>query len=783
MLQGDHYRITVLADGLLRLEYSADGGFEDRASALAMHRDLPVPQFRVIENEHHLEIRTDRVQVVYNRGPFSTSGLSIQVRGNISSYHSIWRFGDASNDMGGTARTLDMADGAVPLESGVVSRWGYALLDDSATLVLDENGWVAPRDGSRIDLYFFGYGHDYPQAVQALYSLAGPTPLLPRYALGNWWSRYHRYTAAGYIELLDRFAAEGIPFTVAVVDMDWHLVDVDPAYGSGWTGYSWNTDLFPDPADFLRQLHEKGLRITLNVHPADGVRAYETAYPEMARALGIDPASGDPIAFDVTDQEFLRAYFDILHRSLERDGVDFWWIDWQSGPHSRIAGIDPLWMLNHFHFLDSARDGKRPLTFSRYAGPGSHRYPVGFSGDTLVTWASLDFQPYFTATASNIGYGWWSHDIGGHMFGAKDEELATRWLQFGVFSPILRLNSGNNPFNTKEPWRFGADARASMTDALRLRHRLLPYLYSMNHRAARDGAPLVQPMYWSHPEMPDAYQVPNQYTFGTELVVAPITSPRDTAVRMAGVNTWLPAGRWIDLFTGLSYAGDRRVLMFRDLSSIPVLAKAGAIIPMSADQDGDNGIDNPVAVEILVVVGADGRFELIEDDGTGSDVNAIPVASTPIRFDQAEGVLTVEPAVGNLACVPATRDWTVTFLAIEPGRRITATVDGAASADPRVLDADGGFSVVLTDVPVSAELQVSVGAQPRLAPVDVRTRLFDVLDRAHIEFELKGLIHRIATADRPLGVWVSHLQALELPAQLSAAVSEILLADDRTAAD
>ena len=100
-----------------------------------------------------------------------------------------------------------------------------------------------------------------------------------------------------------------------------------------------------------------------------------------------------------------------------------------------MEGLDPLWMLNHFHFLDNARDGKRPMTFSRYAGPGSHRYPVGFSGDTVVTWESLQFQPYFTSTASNIGYGWWSHDIGGHMGGYKDDELEGRWVSAGrIFS-------------------------------------------------------------------------------------------------------------------------------------------------------------------------------------------------------------------------------------------------------------------------------------------------------------------------------------------------------------
>ena len=195
----------------------------------------------------------------------------------------------------------------------------------------------------------------------------------------------------------------------------------------------------------------------------------------------------------------------MLHHRLEDQGVDFWWLDWQQGPYSRIQGIDPLWMLNHFHFLDSGRDGRRPLTFSRYAGPGSHRYPVGFSGDTHISWASLDFQPEFTATASNIGYGWWSHDIGGHIFGERDDELAARWVQLGVFSPILRLHSSSNPFLVKEPWLYPREARDAMGEALRFRHRLVPYLHTMNHRAAVEGVPLVRPMYHLAPDEPRAY--------------------------------------------------------------------------------------------------------------------------------------------------------------------------------------------------------------------------------------------------------------------------------------
>ena len=297
---------------------------------------------------------------------------------------------------------------------------------------------------------------------RALYRLTGSTPLLPRFALGNWWSRYHPYSAAEYLDLMDRFAADDVPLSVAVLDMDWHLVDIDPKYGTGWTGYTWNRDLFPDPPGVPRaSCTRRGLATSLNVHPAEGVHAHEERYAGggAAHAASIPSRSSRSHSTRPTARSCRRTSKQ-LHHPLEDEGVDFWWLDWQQGGVTRIAGLDPLWLLNHFHYLDSGRDGRRPLTFSRYAGVGSHRYPVGFSGDTVISWASLDFQPYFTATASNVGYGWWSHDIGGHFFGVKDDELATRWVQLGVYSPILRLHSSLSPFNTKEPWRFGARGRA-----------------------------------------------------------------------------------------------------------------------------------------------------------------------------------------------------------------------------------------------------------------------------------------------------------------------------------
>src|SRR4051794_18517542 len=714
-VQRDTWRITVLTEGLVRLEWAEDGVFEDRASTFALHRDLPVPAFDVIDRGATLEVVASRLHLVYDRRPFSTAGLSVTVLSAVTNHDNVWRYGEPVKDLGGTARTLDEVDGRAPLEPGIVSRYGVAVLDDSSSFLFTDDGWVSPRDGERIDLYVFAYGHDYAGALRAFHAVSGAPPVLPRWTLGNWWSRYYRYSADEYLALMDRFAAEGLPFSVAVLDMDWHRVDSVPErYGSGWTGYSWERSLFPDPEAFLAELHRRGLRVTLNVHPADGIRPYEDAYADMARALGRDPDADEPIAFDLTDPEFVRAYFEVLHHALEDQGVDFWWLDWQQGGHSRLAGVDPLWLLNHFHFLDSGREGRRPLTFSRYAGPGSHRYPIGFSGDAFVSWASLEFQPEFTATASNIGYGWWSHDVGGHIFGIRDDELATRWVQLGVFSPILRLHSSSNPFLVKEPWLFPAEARAAMVAALRFRHRLVPYLHTMNHRAAAEGVPLVRPMYHLEPDDPRAYAVPNQFAFGSELIVAPITAPRDPVTLRGSVRAWLPPGGWVDIFTSTVYNGDREVELHRELGSIPALLRAGGILPLAAEDDLD-ATRNPERLQVVVAPGADGALTLVEDDETNT-------ARTPIAWDQAAGALTIGAAEDPDGVLPAERAWTVTVLGVEH--------------EP--LAASG---------PTSQPLRVEAGAEPPPRTPDRAGALFAILHAAQFSHQAQETARRAPSSD------------------------------------
>ena len=774
VIQGEKYRITMLTQGLIRLEYSEDGCFEDRATQSVWNRDFPKTEFRCKETPDSLEIFTSRIHLVYDKQKFSPNGLSVQVLGQYINHGSIWHYGQDFQNLGGTARTLDEADGAIPLEKGIMGRVGFSLLDDSKSLVLTEDGWIEPRKSKGEDLYFWGYGHDYLEALKDFYYLCGKLPMVPRYALGNWWSRYYKYTEKSYMELMERFEKENLPFSVAVIDMDWHLVDIDPKYGSGWTGYTWNREFFPDPDRFLKWLHDRNMHVTLNIHPADGVRAYEEVYEDMAKTMGVDYKNEEPVNFDAADPKYMEASFDHIFHPMEEKGVDFWWIDWQQGGVTKVEGLDPLWVLNHYYYLDNARDGKRPMTFSRYAGPGSHRYPIGFSGDTLITWESLDFQPYFTSTASNIGYAMWSHDIGGHMQGIKDDEMAGRWLQYGVFTPIMRLHSSCGEFNGKEPWRYKTEIRLVMEEFLRLRHKLIPYLYTMNYRTYQEDIPLVLPMYYHNPEREEAYQVPNEYEFGSQLLAAPVTSKRIDRLNVAKVKVWLPEGTYYDIFTGRKYKGNRIMMMYRDIQSIPVLAKAGAVIPMT-EEIREAGA-NPGQLTIQVYAGADGEFVLYEDDNNTEDYKDGKCVKTRMQVSWGESSrLVIEKPEGCLEYLPEKRTYTVKFHGVCDSS-VRAEADGAScltqcSYDEKTNTLTCQVETLPSDTRIQVVLEQAVQAENH-----VTEECFDFLNQAEIPFPLKEVLYQAIKDQEDKTVLLSTLQAMELDRELLGALTEIITA-------
>lgn len=661
-------RITVLADRVIRLEYAPDGRFEDRPSQVFWYREQPVPNFTSDVAEGRCRLETAHLLLAFEIDRWQSITVTLKAE-NIR-----WRIGDEdAHNLLGTARTLDEVSGATMLEPGLLSRSGWTVVDDSETLVFGADGWLQPRTaapGAR-DLYFFGFGHAYQACLDAYRRLTGPAPMIPRYMLGNWWSRYWAYTHTELAAVVQGFREHNIPLSVCIIDMDWHVVD-NPT-SSGWTGYTWNRKLFPEPTAFIRWLHDQGLRTALNLHPAQGVHPHEAAYPALADAMGVDPASAEPIPFDIADPAFAQAYFELLHHPEEARGVDFWWIDWQQGEESGLHGLDPLWWLNHLHFLDHGRDGvRRPVIFSRWGGLGNHRYPIGFSGDTWVDWESLAFQPYFTATAANVCYDWWSHDIGGHMFGQEEGELYVRWVQFGVFSPILRLHSTNNPFHERRPWAYPASFAQAAGSALRLRHRLIPYLYALAWRDHRDGIAPVRPLYHTHPTLDVAYAQPQTYWFG-DLVVSPVVARGDVSTGTSQQTVWLPPGQWYDFFTGERFDGGRQHRIDAALEEVPVFAPAGAVIPL-APEVGWGGVEPPATLAWHIFSGSDGAFTLYEDDGeTTSYLNGDYALTNVTQLLTESGLeINVSAVSGVAAHVPARRQHQFVVYGVDGAAKVLA---------------------------------------------------------------------------------------------------------------
>src|SRR3984957_18067657 len=682
-------RFTVLPPQLIRLAWAADGKFEDHASLVFRIRNLPCPEFphESAANGGRTIIQTSALKLVYlagnSDGKFSPDNLSITF--SLNGKEMVWKPGmpDTGNLLG-TTRTLDRIKGSdVQLEPGLISSDGWAVVDDSARQLFDSDDfsfasgesstwpWVAPRPaGDRQDWYFFGYGHDYKRALYDYTLVAGKIPLPPRFAFGAWWSRYWAYTDQQFNQLIQSFHQHDTPLDVLVIDVDWHLT-FNEAGGNqkqdasghqlGWTGYTWNKLLFPDPDRFLAGIHQQGLQATVNVHPASGVQPWEEHYPEMARAMGIDPASKQYVPYDITEKKFATNYLNDIIHPLEKQVINFFWLDWQQEDTTRIAGLNPTWWINYVFFTDQQRQGKRALLFHRWGGLGNHRYQIGFSGDTISVWDSLAFQPYFTATAANVGYAYWSHDIGGHMPGAIEPELYLRWIQWGIFSPILRTHTTKNPDAERRIWAYPEPYSDLMRDCFARRYAMQPYIYTEARKTYDTGLAFLHPLYYDWPEAPQAYTAKNEYMFGDSMLADPITQPVAKDSQLAKLSVWLPPGDWFERDSGASFHGPITVDRDFSISQIPLYVKSGSIIPMQPPMSytGEKPVDPLILTVFPLQNGNASKYRLYEDAGdtTGYEHGECAWTSIQAALNADGTMLTVSVAstAGHYSGMPNER--------------------------------------------------------------------------------------------------------------------------------
>ena len=635
-------RFTVLTPQMIRMEWSEDGVFEDRATLTFVNRKLDVPQFKVKRSSGKVTIKTSAVTVTYKiTGRFTDDNLKAEFK--MGDKKVLWMpsFEDTLNLMG-TTRTLDKCDGnklgREPMEKGLLSRSGWAVVDDSRRHILTPveshwKEWVECRpEGDRQDLYLFAYGHDYKQALADYSKVAGRSPMPPKYTFGYWWSRYWQYSDNEFRDLVANIRSVGIPIDVLIVDMDWHETwglrkknSPKDEYGQriGWTGYTWQKELFPSPKNFLEWTEREELKVALNLHPASGIQPYESVYESFTKDYGWNEP-GKPVPFHMDEQKWADSYIKTVLAPMEDMGVDFWWLDWQQWMISKFTPeLSNTFWLNHTFFTHAQeRDPSiRPFIYHRWGGLGSHRYQLAFSGDTYATWQTLAFLPWFTSTASNVNYGYWGHDIGGHMFHSNvketDPELYTRWLQYGVFTPIFKTHSTKDQKIVRYPWAF-PDHMFHMRNAIRLRYDLVPYIYNASRENYDTGVAMCRPMYYDYPELDKAYSSPEQFMFGNDILATAVVQPVDKVTGLAKRSIWFPEGAWYDFATGAMYEGDACKELQYTIAENPWFAKAGSIIPMNPS-DIDNLQKDCGKLVLTFVPGGDGELRLYEDDGLSQD--------------------------------------------------------------------------------------------------------------------------------------------------------------------
>lgn len=686
-------RFTVLTPKLIRMEWSADGQFEDRATLTFVNRETPVPEFKVRESKSKLTITTPALTLTYlKNGKFSDKNLKAVF--TLNGREVVWTPGmENPQNLLGTTRTLDGADGSKlkePMEQGILSRAGWSLIDDSQRHVLTPDGseweeWVEARpEGDRQDLYLFAYGHDYKQALADYALVAGRAPMPPKYTLGYWWSRYWQYSDNEFVDLVNKLKSMDVPIDVLIVDMDWHETwglrksnSPKDEYGQriGWTGYTWQKELFPSPANFLKWTENEELKVALNLHPASGIQPYEAVYDDFTKEYGWSE-KGKSVPFKIDERKWADAYFKTVLEPMERNGVDFWWLDWQQWKESKYTpGLSNTFWLNHTFFNHAERQnpGLRPFIYHRWGGLGSHRYPLAFSGDTYATWPMLAYLPYFTATASNVNYGWWGHDIGGHMFHktqkATDPELYTRWLQYGVFTPIFKTHSTKDPRIERCIWCF-PDHMFLMRDAIRLRYTLAPYIYNAARENYDTGVGMCRPMYYDYPESDKAYETPEQFMFGNDILATTITQPVDSITGLAPRTIWFPEGTWFDCATGSMYEGGRTEELHYTLAENPHYAKAGSIIPMNPATV--KNLQLPCDTLVLTFIpGGDGQLRHYEDDGMSQQYKTNYAVTTVTKKQEGNTVrVRISPREGSFAGASDSRSYELRFPAVFPPKSV-----------------------------------------------------------------------------------------------------------------
>ena len=753
VVKGDKYRFTVLTERLIRLEYSSDGVFEDRATERVFNRFMDIPKFDVMEDARVLTITTDYFKLFYvKNSSFKGSkvspanNLKVEFLENIDSNkpNRYWYYGMPEVKNYGAPGFEILENKKLKLDKGLYSLDGFVTIDESNSMVIDEDGVFSKKEHDSIDIYLFVYLNDFSKCLEDYYRVTGFTPLIPRYALGNWWTRNYKYGDEKLNELVVKFKENKIPVSTIILNHDWHLKNEKTRVN---TGFTFNTSIFSNPANTVSMLHGNGIKIGLSINPFEGLTNIDSVYNETIKYLQTDKDGVVP--FNVYDPKVIDVYLKFYIHQLDSLGIDFYFIDYNDKNH-----LNELSILKHYQYYDMMRySGRRPLLYGYNSCLSPHRYSILYSGKSIVSWDTLKEIPLFNIHSSNNGVTWWSHDIGGYYKGTEDNELFIRFVQLGTFSPILKLASEDGKYYKREPWRWGIKTYDITKDYLQLRHRLIPYIYSEAYKLTRFGTPLLYPLYYTNSEMYDDPLYRNEYYFGSQFFISPILSSKDYVMDRVIHKFYIPQGTWYDFITGKKFPGNRRYVSFFRDQDYPVFVKMGAIIPMACGDDVFS-TKPPKNMEIQIFPGQSNNFVMYEDDGETNLYLKNNYVLTSIDYNYMPNNYTViiRALEGKGDVIPTLRDYKFVFRNTKQAQDVIVYKDYESVPFESYVDGPN-FVVEVKNIPTFGH-QLTVNCKGQDIEIDavrlVNEDIEGILSDLQISTEQKEEIDQIMFSDIPI---------------------------------
>ncbi len=652
VIRNSTYRISVLTERLVRLEYSSDGMFNNYETSIVKNRHFDVPEFSKQEDEGVLTIETSYFKLFYIKNASFTS-KSLLARDENKKV--IWYYGQKEvRNLNSTAVSLDNATKMPNLEKGLFSLDGIATIDDSKTLRFDENRNVIEGDTPKdyVDIYLFIYKNDFALCLKDYFELTGYPRMIPRYALGNWWSKECDYTEKEVYEKIEKFRLRGIPLSVFLLDHGWAKKDGrNPQIENG---FSFNPTLYKNPAAFIENVHKQGIKLGVKINPQDGFYPCEDNYEIAAKYLPKKKDGG--LLFDPNDPKSYDVFFKVFMHPLESLGIDFVWNDYLDSDKNK------MYLVNYYMHQDLTRDNKRDIILARNCTIDAHLFNILYSGKNIVSWETLRLLPFYNLNSANIGVSFWSHDVAGSQGGVEDSDLYLRSLQFGVFSPILRFNTEKGHYFKREPWKWDIVTNRIASDYLVLRHKLIPYIYSECYKYHKDGNVLIQPFYFYNLAMYDDDNYRNQYYFGDSFMISPIIKPLDPDMNRTIQKFYMPEGVWFDFETGKRFQGNHKYIAFYAIDDYPIFVKQGSVIPM-AGANSYMGYGIPKDLEVHVFPGKSNNYRLYEDDGETYNYldGKYNITEFDYNYRKSNYTLIIRSIEGDVSVVPPKRDYKIVF--------------------------------------------------------------------------------------------------------------------------